>query len=50
MNLITLNTSTINSCQISDTFTLNAPYIQHLESPSCNSSKIKMKLLKYILL
>ena len=28
MNLITLNTSTINSCQISDTFTLNAPYIQ----------------------
>ena len=24
----TLNTSTINSCQISDTFTLNAPYIQ----------------------
>ena len=31
MNLITLNTSTINSCQISDTFTLDAattPYIQ----------------------
>ena len=31
MNLITLNTSTINSCQISDTFTIDAattPYIQ----------------------